>query len=138
MASSFVFRSISQEEAFADPSGQLILAVDRDGGRRVISLSLQITAFLEGREAVFWLKKKGPVKDERLAQFHRLVETDSGGFCFYEHEVLENLAFVAYRGGRSKWRFVAVADISGKRIEIDLEADVVPSIDWKVADWPRG
>lgn len=131
MASTFVVRSMSHEEAFTDVQGELALSVDRDGSRRAVFLSLQVTARSEGEEAVFWLKKQGPLRDERLSLQHGFVEADTGGFYFYAHEPLENLAFVAFRSGDSRWRFVAVADISGNRIEIDVEAQVVSSIDWK-------
>lgn len=135
--SSFVIRESGREIALSSAKGELLLEVDRSAGRRSVLLSVQITAALEGEEAVFWLKHQGPIKDERLAVQHRVAEGDTGGFYCCEHEPLENLAFVTYRRDQTTWRFVAVADLglwagAGPRIEIDLDVAVAAAIDWQI------
>jgi hypothetical protein len=136
MAASFNLREAGRNIALTDVSGQLVPAVERDGGRRAIWLSVQILARLDGQQAVFWLKRQGPVQGERLACQQRLVESDAGGFYAYEHAAIENLAYVAYRTDQATWRFVAVGDLSGagesgQRVEIDLDLAVAAQIDWK-------
>ena len=128
--SSFVCNASGRREQFSDVQGQIALEVNRSHKRPVVTFSIQITARLDEEEAVFWLKEAGPVNVDRLAVEHDLVALGAGGFYCCGHMEIERLAFLAYRKTQQVWRFVGVAEVSGKQLEIDVDAAVVHTINW--------
>ena len=129
--SSFICNAANQSEHFADVEGQITLEVDRSHKRPAIVFSIQITAKAYGEEAVFWIKNGGQVSVDRIAAEHELIAMQAGGFYLYAHCEIERLAFLAYRKTQQIWRFVGVAEVAGKQMEIDVDATVVRQIDWK-------
>ena len=130
-----LLRESGRDNPLQDVRGEIMLTVERDGKRPAVWLAVQVTAKLDGQDVAFWLRRLGPVADDRVALQHRFVEPNQGGFYCYDHQPLENLALAAWRKDQATWRFVAVADLtgpetSGPRIEIDTELNVATNINW--------